>query len=218
MLQAFVARMQGLIRSSDVLFRYGGDEFVVLLPNTPLAQAEVLSKRILDNVRALPFPGEPALALSLSGGLAGFPAEADTPEALFEMADQRHYEAKRTGRGRIVADGPAAALFLPFDELSRIVERDQELRDVNAFVRGLAARGRAVLLLRGPDGVGRSRLLMETAKAAQLLGCEVLRVRGNPALRTRPFAALAEAWRHGRGGARQPLLPRPGWATRCKNN
>jgi len=51
-----------LVRRFAVLFRNGGDEFVVLLPNTLRAQAENLSKRILDNVCALLFPDEPALA------------------------------------------------------------------------------------------------------------------------------------------------------------
>ncbi|HEY1011250.1 MAG TPA: diguanylate cyclase, partial [Herpetosiphonaceae bacterium] len=177
-LRELVQRLLGLVRASDALFRYGGDEFVLLLPNTLRTPALALAERLLQAVRQAPFGGDPPLSLSLSVGIAHYPADGADADRLFAVADARHYEAKRQGRSRIVvappgqsappaADGdrgsaapippiPADPLAAP---LAALAGRGRELRQIE----GLLRKSRLVTLL-GPAGVGKTRLALEIGR------------------------------------------------------
>lgn len=87
-------------REQDVAVRYGGDEFLIVLPATPTDGAFAVGERIRDACAglSLPFP------LSVSVGLASGDPQRDTPEQVFERADQALYRAKAMGRNRVVAD------------------------------------------------------------------------------------------------------------------
>ncbi|MFB9183048.1 GGDEF domain-containing protein [Dactylosporangium sucinum] len=104
LLRQLAERIQELIRSDDLLCRYGGDEFVLLLPHTGPEEALRLAIRLADEVRAREFPGTPPLHLSISLGVASSPADGADAEALVAAADRRNYLAKRRGRGQAVGD------------------------------------------------------------------------------------------------------------------
>jgi diguanylate cyclase (GGDEF)-like protein len=111
-LSAIGKRMKEVLRGSDLKCRYGGEEFLVLLPETPLhgarRVAETLRKEIAD--RPVPWSGE-ALTVTASFGLAQtLPGEVNV-QALLARADQALYQAKDDGRNcvRIAADAAAAA-------------------------------------------------------------------------------------------------------------
>lgn len=183
-------RLRGTIRSGDLPFRYGGDEFVVLLPNTSVPLATALAHRLLADVRARPFGGEPPLTLSLSIGVAGFPEDADTPEALFARADYRLYEAKRLGRARVVDSTGTSAAAVRMNETVRLVDRDDALGQLQQFLSTLPAQRRGVAYVEGMRGSGRSRFLREARQAAELLGLATLSLAGKPGHRGDPFATL----------------------------
>lgn len=189
----FVRRLSSLVRHSDLLFRYGGDEFVLLLPHTTKAQAEGLAERLLDGVRGTPFSGRPPIVLSVSIGVAAFPDDAQTPEALFEKADIRHYAAKRAGRGRVVWQDPLRTDELVFHEPSRLVEREDAALALQRFLNALPGQRRGTFIISGERGSGRTACLADAAKAARLRGYAVLSLRGTPALRARAYGALTEA-------------------------
>jgi diguanylate cyclase (GGDEF)-like protein len=91
------------LRLIDFAFRYGGDEFVVLLPQTSKDQAVVVAKRLQDSLRAGTFCSEQGLNLNLraSMGLATFPNDAQTPQDIIRQADQMMYMVKNTSRDNI---------------------------------------------------------------------------------------------------------------------
>jgi diguanylate cyclase (GGDEF)-like protein len=198
-LSEFVQRLGSLVRETDLLFRYGGDEFVLLLPHTTKAQAEALAERLLEGVRSEPFGEKPQIVLSMSIGVAAFPDDAQTPEALFEKADIRHYAAKRSGRGRVVAEDPARTEALDFSEQSRLVEREHDFTALQRFLDGLPEQRRGLLVISGARGSGRSTFLADSAKAARLRGFAVLTLRGTGALRARAYGALTEAQKNWAG-------------------
>src|SRR6185369_11287330 len=102
-LTELAGRLHALARHSDVLFRYGGDEFVLFLPRTTREQATVLADRLVEQIASTPFEGKPPLTLTLSVGVATLPDDGTTAEQLLGRADARMYEAKRTGRARAVS-------------------------------------------------------------------------------------------------------------------
>ncbi len=94
------------LRSTDIAVRYGGDEFVAILPETSKDQAVDAGRRLRDALESTKFlAGEPygPLRMSASFGVASFPDDAKTPEELVEHADAAMYAAKRAGRGRVEA-------------------------------------------------------------------------------------------------------------------
>jgi diguanylate cyclase (GGDEF)-like protein len=90
------------LRRTDIVARWGGEELLVLLPNTGLERAARAIEKALAAVRALEFPvGQTALRVTFSAGVV----EATGGESLEELAaraDRALYEAKRAGRDRVV--------------------------------------------------------------------------------------------------------------------
>lgn len=97
-LVAFVRRLVADLRTTDVLFRYGGDEFILLLPGIDSMRAPVLVQRLTDLVSITPITTDPLLFLSFSSGIACYPEDGETPEALLATADRRLYHQKGTPR------------------------------------------------------------------------------------------------------------------------
>ena len=96
------------LRESDVVCRYGGEEFVVILPDTPIhgAQLVVDRLRVLVENTQLPIAGG-SLQIRFSGGVAQF-CDGENRETLLKRADEALYAAKRGGRNRVIAADPAA--------------------------------------------------------------------------------------------------------------
>jgi diguanylate cyclase (GGDEF)-like protein len=92
-------------RDSDRVFRYGGDEFALLLPNTDATSALAVAERVRTAVHDVGGEGsswaEAAMAVSVSIGLATFPRDGLTPESILLAADRACFVAKRTGPGLI---------------------------------------------------------------------------------------------------------------------
>jgi diguanylate cyclase (GGDEF)-like protein len=90
------------LRASDVAARFGGDEFVVLLPQTDCGQAEVLSRRIADTYAACLREKLPRVSGGLSIGVAGLSnTPGTTADLLLRAADRALYEAKQRGKNRV---------------------------------------------------------------------------------------------------------------------
>lgn len=98
------------VRFNDIVARYGGDEFVVLMPDTDEAQARAVAERVVagvGKVRHQLSDGEPA-SIGASAGLAIYPRDGQTPQRLLQAADAAMYAVKRSGGGNVLrADGKA---------------------------------------------------------------------------------------------------------------
>jgi diguanylate cyclase (GGDEF)-like protein len=95
-------------RAGDVACRYGGEEFVVILPDTGKQQALQVAERIRKMVEKEIFPGEevlPSQKLTVSIGVATFPEDGEGKDELIKKADDTMYEAKLRGRNCVVAAG-----------------------------------------------------------------------------------------------------------------
>jgi diguanylate cyclase len=95
--------LRGAIRDSDLAGRYGGEEFLVILPGTQEGEAMAVAQRIREAVRDRAWPGLD-LQLTLSGGVCEY-AGTDI-DALLECADRRLYAAKAAGRDRVIGGDP----------------------------------------------------------------------------------------------------------------
>jgi diguanylate cyclase (GGDEF)-like protein len=100
--------LKSACRGYDIVTRYGGEEFAVLFPGATTRNAYELASRIVKEVRQTHFDGEQALpsgALTISMGVACFPEDALDATDLIRRADEALYEAKNTGKNRIVMRG-----------------------------------------------------------------------------------------------------------------
>ena len=103
------ALLQASVRPADLVGRYGGEEFVVLLPDTPLSFAQIAAERLRQKVERMhkdwpPLPDTelPAQPVTISIGVASAPQFANTPKGLVMAADAAMYAAKQAGRNRVV--------------------------------------------------------------------------------------------------------------------
>lgn len=105
-LRTIGALLHDTFRQSDTSGRYGGEEFVVILPETDIESAEAKIESLRETVAATPFRlgarGE-EVQVTLSAGLATFPDDGLNAADLFALADDRMFQAKRDGRNRVVA-------------------------------------------------------------------------------------------------------------------
>jgi diguanylate cyclase (GGDEF)-like protein len=99
-LKAFARRVAASLRPSDFLGRYGGEEFVVILPGTPLDPALHVARRVCEAVSAQPLLVQPSLPATVSIGVATC-RPGDTARGVLEAADHAVYQAKRSGRNRV---------------------------------------------------------------------------------------------------------------------
>ncbi len=91
--------LQTHVRDVDEVGRYGGEEFIVLFPETNVSGAQHILERIRSEIQLAFRAGQPAL--TISGGVVGFPDGIKDPEGLVEAADKLLYQAKRAGKNRI---------------------------------------------------------------------------------------------------------------------
>jgi len=106
-LKEFASRIAANVRGIDLACRYGGEEFVVVMPDTDVAFAYSVSERLRHSIETTPFRisrAPNALSLTISIGIAGLEGMDDSGDALLHRADQALYSAKKSGRNRVVAD------------------------------------------------------------------------------------------------------------------
>jgi len=105
-LREFSARIRSTVRGADLACRYGGEEFVVVMPDTPMELAASVAERLRAIVEDKPFyvrSIDRELSITASLGIATSKGAFGTPDELLKQADRALYEAKGAGRNRVVA-------------------------------------------------------------------------------------------------------------------
>ncbi|MGV8830730.1 MAG: PleD family two-component system response regulator [Devosia sp.] len=105
-IREFSARLKRNIRGIDLACRFGGEEFVVLMPDTDFRQAEAVAERVRQSIgdRGFEVGAARPLSVTVSAGVTLNESATDTPELLIKRADVALYRAKREGRNRVVFD------------------------------------------------------------------------------------------------------------------
>lgn len=104
-LQTIADLFRSKLRESDLIGRFGGEEFLLILPHTDLSGAEAFCHRLRDHVEKHPLQlGDQSVTMTSSFGVATLSPELDTSQKLLRIADRNLYRAKYLGRNRVVAE------------------------------------------------------------------------------------------------------------------
>lgn len=109
LLQRLAKLVMENVRKDTIFGRYGGEEFLVIFPNTKRAQALAAAENVREAIAAHEFPfgfDQPLGVMSVSGGVAECPLDGSDAATLVRAADEALYQAKRSGRNRVLAHEP----------------------------------------------------------------------------------------------------------------
>ncbi len=97
-------RVKGVIREKDIAVRYGGDEYIIILPDTDKPTAAIIAERIRKVIEEKPFqaPEDRTFNVTVTLGVATFPEDALSRDDLIGRADKAMYQGKMTGRNKVV--------------------------------------------------------------------------------------------------------------------
>src|SRR5690625_4385430 len=196
-LRAVAQRAMRGLRATDRLFRYGGDEILILLPGTAHAEAAAVMRRVRQHVIGEPVGAGWRVRVTISAGVASSSENSDWEigDALL-CADQRLYHAKKLGRNAVVSEdddesGGSTAGFAQ----TRLYGRDAELSRIDGFLASdTAETGDRVLQLSGAEGAGLSRFLQEAGVRGSIAGRTVRHISAEAAHRLLHLRALELAY------------------------
>ncbi|MCZ6579559.1 MAG: GGDEF domain-containing protein [Gammaproteobacteria bacterium] len=104
--------LQDSLRETDILARYGGDEFIVMLPETNDKTAIVIAERIRGTVENTSFNADGnQVSTTLSIGIACYPADSENSEEIIKLADKALYESKHKGKNTITRQTPGSLAY-----------------------------------------------------------------------------------------------------------
>jgi diguanylate cyclase (GGDEF)-like protein len=109
LLKMLVRVCKDQIRQDDIFGRFGGEEFLLILPDRSAAEAYIVGEKIRTGIESYDFlhgEKQPLGRLTVSGGVAAYPDCGSTSTEILQRADEALYQAKNSGRNRIVAAPP----------------------------------------------------------------------------------------------------------------
>ena len=106
-MQAVANRIRNVIRVEDIACRYGGEEFLIILPYAGLKDTHTRALQIQEEIRGISFLYEDKQLgnMTISMGVSAFPDNGDDASTLIRVADNAMYKAKNEGRDRVIIAG-----------------------------------------------------------------------------------------------------------------
>ena len=189
--------LRSSLRAGDVPARYAGDEFVALLPNTPLERAREVAERVAAAIRGHAFrrrDEKGTVAVTVCIGVASLGIHGQSHEDLFAAADRALYVAKRGGRDGVATAATDAhePAHLPLG-IERFVGRHRELRTLVTLLEEAGAGRPQVVAIAGEAGVGKTTLLRQLEPEVRLRRGSLVVGRCQEADVRPPFAPWADA-------------------------
>ncbi len=173
-IREFAQFLRDSLRNSDILIRYGGDEFICILPNTTRQDTLWIYRRILNSCREKKIGG---LNIMMSIGIATHPDDGTDIDELLQIADAALYDAKRSGRGRIRTKG-RKHVEIP---MKAFVNRIEEKEQLNRLLAESKNQIKATIV-KGNIGIGKTRVVKEALsqlKETEVLWCDCLSLTEN---------------------------------------
>ncbi len=167
-------------RTEDIACRYGGEELVLILPETQKINALVIAERIRQKLEEteLEFEGQ-SFGITLSGGVASFPVDAQDAKSLIHAADVALYQAKENGKNRVFLHTHDKRHYIRVDFAEEV-----QVNEVNPVTRQLRVQGK---------NFSHSGLLFESLVAIEI-GAQVQVQIADPKI-DKPITVLAEVAR-----------------------
>jgi diguanylate cyclase (GGDEF)-like protein len=195
-LRVVTGTLRELAASTGIIGRYAGDEFLVLLPHTPVDEAAELAERIRNTVRRASVPlreRSGSISVTLSIGVVGARPEHTDFDSLFEAADRALYESKRRGRDSVVCAAETEETFKePTINLKQFVGREAETQRLIRILESTMESGPNLVSVVGEAGVGKSTLVRRLMNEARVRAGSLATGRCVEADAKPPYAPWAE--------------------------
>ena len=141
-LQEVAKVIREALRAGDMLARYGGDEFTVILPEAGLSQTQEIAKRILRGMESMPLksPTGDALESGMSIGMSVYPDHASSGKDLFMFADNMMYKAKGMGKNRVYVptENDVIDVFKDISEKSLLITKSIKEKRITPYFQPMA--------------------------------------------------------------------------------
>jgi len=172
LLADFAEVLLAQVRSFDLVARYAGDEFIVILPESGEEEANRIGERIRKAISEGSFQGTPVLKTTTSIGIAIYPVDGTIIDALISSADKGLYAAKRRGKNQVAraVDQETPEDYKRQLRKTRLIGRDEELFLLKKQLSRAMNGDAGAVFITGEMGVGRTRLLREFELRAQQAG------------------------------------------------
>ena len=196
-------RISAAVRDEDIVVRYAGDEFMILMPGTETTRAMRIAERLRVQVGGTPFDvlDATSVRLTLSLGVAGAPEHARSPIDLIQAADKAMYVSKQKGRNRVSMFGetppgaPHIGDLLAGFPCASLVGRSIALARCESLSNMGEFGPTTMVLIQGEGGLGKTRMLAEMARRRYEGGNLTLWSVCREELRSAPYAPIIDMLR-----------------------
>jgi diguanylate cyclase (GGDEF)-like protein len=188
--------LKSSVRDIDTVFRYAGDEFVILLPRTGKEEAIMVGERVLSRLHNTVFEGDPPLKIRASIGIATYPEDGKDSSELLGYADRGVYAAKRMGSGTVgIAKDMDLSIEISNLRSPRLIARERELALLNLYFDEALSGKTKFVLISGEAGIGKTRLIEEFLKIGELRGTLILSAKCYEMLKVVPYGPFKEIFK-----------------------